>query len=66
MTLKTEADVAIANQRLEQMRAKTRKALDEAAGTGGARYRKLQLTRKKDEDGTSLGRLPLRDAKVVK
>jgi CRISPR-associated protein (TIGR02584 family) len=65
-TLKTEADVATANQSLEQMRAKTRKALDEVAETGEARYRKLKLTRKKDEDGKSLWRLPLRDAKVVK
>jgi hypothetical protein len=48
------------------MRAKTRKALDEVAETGEARYRKLKLTRKKDEDGKSLWRLPLRDAKVVK
>ena len=48
------------------MRAKTRKTLDEVAESGGARYRKLKLARKKDQDGKSLWRLPLRDAKVVK
>lgn len=64
--LESESDVAIANQRLEEMRSKTRRMLDEVAKAGGRRYRKLKPARKKSPDGKSLWRLPLRDAKVVK
>jgi CRISPR-associated protein (TIGR02584 family) len=65
-THEKEEDLSSANLSLEQMRSKTRKSIEVFVESHGNRYRKLRLRRKKGEDGKSLWRLPLRDAKVVK
>ena len=58
-------EIARANKTLDEMRARTRKELDDLAAGQDVRYEELKL-KHENRNGESFWALPLQNAKVVK